>query len=255
MTAPSTYLPVQYDAPPVNPPTDGLYLAATMLDRTGPDRLLSGVDIWSMNCATGWGTWDVEPCADPGVDDLKDGERASVLTTFAPLTVWGYDQCDPTEDPAEITARALQNVRLHEQNLVETHFATRILADAGAPTAAADLVAAIGELEVQIGDAAIPGVIHLSRRYAAALDAAGVIVGSGPIPRTRLGTALAFGSGYDVVLGTTLVATGPVTVFRSEIFQQDTLSPDENLRAAIAERTVVASYECLATAVEIGGTP
>ncbi|MGA4690142.1 hypothetical protein ACPCXD_07715 [Rhodococcus sp. AB351] len=254
MSAPS-YLPVQYDAPPVNPTTQGLYLAATLLDHPGANRLLSGVDIWSMNCATGYGTWDVEPCADPGEDDIKAGDRAAVSETFTPLVVWGYDQCSPDEDPAEIKARALHNVRLHEQNLVETHFATRILSDAGAATPAVDLVSAIGELEVQIGDAAIPGVIHLSRRYAAALDAAGVIVGSGPIPRTRLGTALAFGSGYDVVLGSTLVATGPVTVFRSEIFEQDTLSPDQNLRAAIAERTIVAGYECLATAVEIGETP
>ncbi|MCD2116734.1 hypothetical protein ACQR3U_22505 [Rhodococcus sp. IEGM1339] len=154
-----------------------------------------------------------------------------------------------------IKARALQNLRMHEQGMVEAHFANRLLADAGTPVSVPDLVAAIGELEVAIGETGTTGIIHLSMRYSSALDAAGISVGTGPIPRTKLGNALAFGGGYDAVLGSTLVATGPTTVWRSEIFAQDTIDVDAHLRAAIAERTVVTGYESLISAVTIGGTP
>ncbi|MGV9748409.1 hypothetical protein ACWDTG_26485, partial [Rhodococcus zopfii] len=234
----------------------GLYLTATVHDiaEGSPNRILGGVDLYPFNCATGWGTWDVDPCADPG-SKLKYGQRAAPDDPFAALQVWGYDECSPDEPEDDIVARAHQNLRLHEQILAETHFAARLLADAGTPTTVTGLVAALGELEAQIGETGTAGTIHLSQRYAAALDAAGVIVGTGPIPRTRLGNALAFGGGYESTLGAVLVATGAVTVWRSPIFQQTTVSAEENLRAAIAERTVVVGYECLVGAVEIGGTP
>lgn len=257
MTSPTMLPPVVYDAPLVNPSAHGLYLAANMHDISGdsPNRILGGVDLYARNCDTGWGTWDTDPCAVPDAGTLKYGVRGVPMDTFAALQVWGYDECDPTEPEDEIATRALQNMRLHEQILAENHFGARLLADAGTPTAVPDLVAALGELEAQIGETGATATIHLSQRYASALDAAGVIVGTGPIPRTRLGNALAFGGGYESVLGSTIVATGAVTVWRSPIFQRSTVSPDENLRAAIAERTVVAAYECLVGAVEIGGTP
>lgn len=253
MTAPA-YAPVQYEAPPVNPSTTGLYLVSAMIDlpEDAPIRILSGVDVFPRNCDPGWGTWSVEPCAIPEEGVLKSGQRAVANDPFEPLEVWGYDECDPTEPVDEIQARALQNLRLHEQGLLEAHFAARLLADA-APVSVPDLVAAIGELEVALGESGTTGVIHLSQRYSSALDAAGVSVGTGPIPRTKLGNALAFGGGYDAVLGSTLVATGPTTVWRSPVFQQDTVSPEENLRAAVAERTLVAGYECLHGAVTVGG--
>lgn len=253
MTTPTSFPVVNYDAPPVNPSAHGLYLVSAIHDQAAgaPARIIGGVDLWPINYDTGWGTWDSEPCSTPEPGALKYGVRSHPEDPFAPLTVWGYDQCDPTETAETIKARALQNLRLHEQGLVEAHFADRLLADAGTPVSVPDLVAAIGELEVAIGETGATGIIHLSMRYSSALDAAGISVGTGPIPRTKLGNALAFGGGYDAVLGGVLVATGPTTVWRSEIFQQDTISPDENLRAAIAERTIVAGYESLTGAVAV----
>lgn len=254
MTTPTSFPVVNYDAPPVNPSTSGLYLISTIHEQAAgtPNRILGGIDIWPINTDLGWGTWPTDPCSTPQPGLLKHGVRSQPEDAFTPLEIWGYDECDPAEPVETIKARSLQNLRLHEQGLVEAHFAGRLLADASTPVSVPDLVAAIGELEVAIGETGTTGIIHLSMRYSSALDAAGIIPpSSSPIPRTRLGNALAFGGGYDATLGNALVATGPTTVWRSEIFQQDTIDVDAHLRSAIAERTVVAGYESLIAAVEV----
>ncbi|QXF79746.1 hypothetical protein HBA53_00460 [Rhodococcus pyridinivorans] len=253
MTIPASPLPVAYDAPPTNPANNGLYLVATIHDipASQPSRLSWGVDIYPINFDPGWGTTESEPCATPD-EPIFSGIRAQPEDPFAPLTVWGYDECDPSESIDEQKTRALQNLRLHEQGLVESHFAAHLLAAAGTPTVMADVVTALAELEVRIGETGIQGaVIHLSQRYSTILDAAGISVGSGPLPRTRLGNLLAFGGGYDSVLGTTMVATGQVFVWRSEIFTQDVLDVDAHLRSVIAERTIVAGTEAVIAAVEV----
>lgn len=254
MSIPASPLPVPYDAPPVNPSSNGLYLVSHIHDipASQPNRmLLSGIDIYPANFDIGWGTTESEPCATPE-GPIFSGIRSQPEDAFAPLTVWGYDECDPGESIDAQTTRALQNLRLHEQGMVESHLAARLLTDASTPTTMPDIVTALAELEVRIGETGIQGaVIHLSQRYSAILDAAGVSIGTGPIPRTKLGNALAFGPGYDSTLGTTLVATGPTAVWRSEIFTQDALDLDANLRSVIAERTVVAGYEALIAAVEV----
>lgn len=257
MTTPTTTsMPVvHYEAPPVNPSTSGLYLVSQLHEQAAgaPNRILGGIDVWPINYDTGWGTWPSDPCSTPDPGLLKAGVRSQPEDAFAPLEVWGWDECDPAEPVEAIKARALQNLRMHEQGVVEAHFANRLLADAGTLVSVPDLVAAIGELEVAIGETGTTGIIHLSMRYSSALDAAGIIPSSSsPIPRTRLGNALAFGGGYDAVLGSTLVATGPTTVWRSETFVQDTVDVDAHVRAALAERTVVAGYESLIAAVKVG---
>lgn len=253
MTAPTSVLPVDYDAPPVNPIGVGLYSAATLLDVTGPSRFLhSGVEIRPRNCATGWGTWEADPCAVPPVDALKAGDRPVAGDPFEPLVVWGYDECGPLEDFTEYEARALQNARLHEQGLAESHFGARLLADS-TPTTVADIVAAVSALEVAIGEAGFYGVIHASARFAAYAAQANLITRSSgsPILKTPLGHTWAFGAGYEDTLGSTLVATGPVTVWRDPYVTRSTLDERHNLKAAVAERGIVVGYECLVAASTI----
>lgn len=253
MTAPTSSLPVDYDAPPVNPIGVGLFSAATLIDTTGPTRFMpSGVSIRPRNCADGWGTWDVDPCADPGTK-TKHGDRPAAGDPFAPLVVWGYDECGPLENFSEYEARALQNARLHEQGLAEAHFGARLLADAAAPTTVADVVAAVSALETALGEAGFYGTIHASTRFAAyAAQANQIIRSSGsPVLRTPLGHTWAFGAGYEDVLDGTLVATGPVTVWRDAWTQRSALDERHNIKAAIAERAIVIGYECLVSAVTV----
>lgn len=258
MTAPTSLLPVDYDAPPVNPIGVGLYSAATILDETGPSRFLSaGVEIRPRNCATGWGTWAADPCADPTPDALKSGDRPTPGEPFEPLVIWGYDECGPLEDFTAYEERALQNARLHEQGLAESHFGARLAADATSPAATADLVAAVGELETALGEAGFYGVIHASTRYAAVAAQANLIIrtSGSPILRTPLGHTWAFGAGYDTTLDTTLVATGPVTVWRDPLVVRSALDERHNIKAAIAERGLVIGYECLVASASITTGP
>ncbi|UYP17726.1 hypothetical protein OED52_13700 [Rhodococcus sp. Z13] len=252
MTTPETLLPVDYDAPPVNPIGVGLYSAATLIDEPGPARILAGVQIRPRNCGTGWGTWDTDICADPAPNTLKTGDRPEAPDAFTPLVVWGYDECGPLEDFTEYEARALQNARLHEQQLAESHFGTR-LADDATPTTVQDLVAAVATLETELGAAGFYGVIHASTRFAAYAAQANLIVttSGSPVLRTPLGHTWAFGAGYDDTLDNTLVATGPVTVWRDAYSTRSTLDERHNRKAAIAERAIVIGYECLIGAVTI----
>ena len=263
MTAPTSFLPVDYDAPPVNPIGVGLYSAATIIDQTGPSRFLSaGIEIRPRNCATGWGTWDADPCATPAVDALKSGDRPVAGDPFEPLVIWGYDECGPLEDFTAYEERALQNARLHEQGLAEAHFGARLVADS-TPTTVADIVATVSVLEVALGEAGFYGVIHASARFAAYAAQANLIIRSSgsPILRTPLGHTWAFGAGYEDTLGAELVATGPVTVWRDPLVVRSTLDERHNIKAAIAERGLVIGYECLVTAVTVaaggddGGAP
>ncbi|UPK64912.1 hypothetical protein MYP14_06050 [Rhodococcus pyridinivorans] len=257
MTAPTTLLPVDYDAPPVNPIGVGLFSAATLIDVSGPSRFLSsGVSIRPRNCATGWGTWAADPCAAPAQGALKSGDRPVAGEPFEPLVVWGYDECGPLEDFAEYEARALQNARLHEQGLAEAHFGARLAADA-TPTGTTDIVSAVAALEVALGEAGFYGTIHASARFAAYAAQANLIIRSSgsPILKTPLGHTWAFGAGYEDTLETTLVATGPVTVWRDPYVTRSTLDERHNIKAAIAERGLVIGYECLVAAVDTNPTP
>jgi hypothetical protein len=258
--------PAFYDAPAVNPAGLGLYTAATLLDVPLPttstpadERIGFGLLIRPINCAAGAGTWPANPCAAaPGGGVRKEGDRAETPEVFLPVEVWGYDECGPREFGPKIADRALQNLKLQEPLLVESAFATRLLADAPAPTVVPDIVAAVSALEELLGDAGFLGVIHASRRFAARAESAHLIIrsgGSGGILRTPLGHTWAFGGGYADVLEDTLVATGPVTVKREPIVQIDGLDPNTNLKFSLAERKIVDGYECHISAVTVDPTP
>lgn len=256
MTSPTTPLAVVYEAPAVPSQGYGLYAAATLLDSgAAPRELLAGIDIYPFNCDTGVGSYTPDIC-DTTPPDKAPGVRPDPLH-FDPLVVWAAAECAPDQTEAEEMARARQIRALHEPLIVESAFATRLLADAGAPVFAASLEEGIGLLEEFLGEQGYAGYIHASRRYAVAAGNLKAAIGSAQL-RTNLGNTWVFGGGYGSTLGTTLVATGPVTVWRSAPFEQVVTTGSHNTPAynnsvyAMSERVITAGYECAVMAVTIG---
>lgn len=248
---------VEFDAPAVNPAGLGLYAAATVFDTARPSRILAGVNVRPYNCSEAFGTWPTDPCADPDPELRKFGVRPESGEPFEPLQPWAYDECGPGVTDEESRARAAQTLRLQEPLLVESAFATRLLADAGAVPGgigtATDLADAIGQLEVALGETGYQGYIHASRYWAPQASQYRWDSQTGAVLKTPLRHSWVFGGGYASVLGNTLVATGPVFVWRDELTVNTTFDYRVNIKASVAERTVVVGYECIIAAVTIGG--
>lgn len=249
---------MEFTAPAVSPQGYGLYAAAAARGfvndlpdpTTNAPRFHGGVHIRPVNCSESFGTWPSDPCA-ALPDILKEGDRPTSDVVFEPIQSWAYDECDPQETDQQSQALALQTLALQEPLLVESDFAATILSDAGAPATASGLVAAVGKLEEILGEAGYNGVIHASRRFAAAAADANLLIKSGGAYQTPLENTWAFGGGYGGVLGNTLVVTGPVYVWRYRPFVETTLDPSINRRASVAERLVVVGYECVVAAVTV----
>ncbi|GAC68869.1 hypothetical protein [Gordonia soli] len=249
--APSTpdLLPVNYEAPLVNPSPGGLYPATTWTqDGVGVPRwLASGVRVRPHNFGgeDAVGIWAAEWCGDPG-DEIKDGTRPDPETDpFDPLTVWAYDECDlttPSQD--EVRARASQNLRLIEPVAVEREFSARLIADAPPGPGPTGIVGALGHLEAQLAKTNTIGVIHASAEWAAAAADHNLLqfVGGGA-PRTPMGHLWVFGGGYVDGLGKALVATSPLYGWRDVPAVRETIDATNNRFIAIAERSVVIGYE------------
>lgn len=247
--------PMEFTAPAASPAGYGLYDAATTVTLPDPspgtrERIHGGVHIRPVNCSESFGTWPADPCAAPPADTFKEGDRPTTDVVFAPIQPWAYDECDPVETDVQSQALALLTLDLQERLLVESDFAATILADAGAAGTAASLIDAVGKLEEIMGEAGYNGVIHASRRWAAAAADASLLKGSAPY-RTPLDNTWAFGGGYSSVLADTLVVTGPVYIWRYEPIVETALDPNINRRASIAERLVVVGYECVVAAITI----
>lgn len=256
MTTP-VLAPVFYEAAPATPAGYGLFAAAQIID-TGdaPRRHLQGVDIRPFNCDQGFGTYDSDACI-AGSPAVKEAERALQGDTFEPLVVWAADECAPDTTEAETQARADQTLRLHAPLLVEAAFAGRLLADAAAPTVVASLEEAIGVLEEFMGEQGYNGFIHAARRWAAPASQYRWTNQTGAILRTPLGSGWVFGGGYADVLGDTLVATGPLYLWRDAPTRQAVTTGSSpvplhnNSVYALAEQVFVPAYECAIMAVTI----
>lgn len=253
--------PVDYTPAPLTSAGFGLYAAANIINTGESRRHLGGVRIWPYNCDTGFGTYDADFCNPDGTPAVKAaGDRPDTLT-YDPLVVWAADECAPDQTEAEVLARAVQSLSLKESLLVESAFATKLLADAGAPTVVPDLVTAIGVLEEYMGEQGFLGVIHAARRWAAPATQYRWANQSGPVYRSPLGHAWAFGGGYADTLGDTLVVTAPIHIWRDNGLQEvvttgSSPTPAHNNSVyAMAERTVVVGYECAIMAVTIDATP
>ena len=250
----SLYPALERRAAPANPLAVGtLYVAATVADLAAPSRIDGGVNIEQVNCGESAGVWplDCPPPDDAG--ELRGGDRAAALT-FDAYGVWAADECSlvgATEQEAR--ERAMQRLRLTEERVVSAAFADRLLADAGtAATAPGDgIVGAVGALEEALAEGGLPGVIHAARHHLAYAANKGLVVRvQGGRLETPGGNVWAFGTGYGE-LGATLVGTGPVTIFRSDVQVDVGMNHGQNERTAVAQRAVVPTYECAAIAVEV----
>ncbi|WAC58245.1 hypothetical protein [Gordonia sp. SL306] len=239
-------MPVRFDAPLVNPNPHGLYGVTQWTDEAVPRWLASGVQVRPHNYGGegAFGVWAAEWCGDPG-DELKDGDRPDPDTTpFDPITVWAFDSCDPTPgSQEEVRLRVRQNMRLLEQVAVEREIAARLIADAPAGPAPADLVNAVGHLEAELAKTNTTGFIHASAGVAAAASAANLIIRTGSTLKTPLGHTWVFGGGYVDGLGKALIATSPTFGWRDEVAVRETISAENNEFIAIAERSVVVGWE------------
>lgn len=254
-----TIPPVEHVVDLAAPADVGLYAASTLID-TPPTRFYGGVRVWPTNCEPAAGAWPADPCADTG-DLEKDGTRPGPGEPFDPIVVWGYDECAPDEPDAAITERATANMRRGERPIVEAAFAERALSDAADTITAETVVAGVSAAEAALAPMLTRGVLHADPALAAYLDTLGLIQRSGNVLRSPLGHRWSFGSGYrdaDGFTPSTIIATGPVTVWRDAITASTALSPHEHVRVAVAERTVLPWYECAPVAVQInadGGGP
>lgn len=240
--------PIDHLAPQVNPAVAGLYAVATIIDTTAPTRISGGVKIHPANCGGNAGTWPSDPCAAVPDTLRKAGTRPGPSEPFEAVTVWGWDQCDPGEPEADVIARAEQALRLAEQGMVESALSTRLAADGAPLGTAANIVAAVGLLELALAEAGISGVVYANARVAAVAEDHGLIIRTGSALRTPLGHLWAFGAGFEYGH---LHATGVPTVWRDAITTQTAVDPSENLRVAVAERTIVAGYECYIAGVTV----
>lgn len=248
-------MPVIFDAPFVNPTPTGLYAATTWAEESGPSRFLAnGVQIrpWNYGGADSFGVWGEPWCAEPGSDgDFKTGVRPDMDTVpFPAMTVWAYDECDATaRSRAEVIARAQQVLRLEEQTAVERALADRMLDDALVVASADELKEAVGYLEGELAKTNTIGVIHAGAHLASQMGTS-LVLNSSAGPKTILGNRYAFGGGYVEGLGGILVATSPVFGWRDAVQVRTVLKQDENIFAAVAERSVAVGYEKLIAAVQ-----
>lgn len=250
---------VVFDAPPVPPSGYGLYSAATIFETGEVVRELGGVDLYPYNCDEGFGTYSTDLCVDTPAEKAP-GDRGEVVH-FNPLVVWAAAECATDQTEAEEMARARQIRALKEPLIVESAFATQILADAGAPTVVPDLATAIGVLEEFLGEQGFNGYIHSARRWAALASQYRWSNQTGAVLRTPLGHGWVFGGGYSDTLGDTLVATGPLYIWRSAPFEQVVTTGSHSEGAynnsvyALSERVITVGYECAVLAVTIDPTP
>lgn len=250
--------PVTFDAPLVNPAPNGLFGATQWTDEDGPLRWLpSGVDVRVFNYGGGtqFGVWTADWCAaesDLGPTDVKDGERPDFPDTFVALTTFATDECDLLKrSREEVRVRAQQVHRLQEPNQVENTLAARMLADAGTPSTAATIVAAVSKLEGLLAKTNTIGLIHASAELAAPAADANLIRYNGSRLVSPLGHTWVFGGGYVDGLGDKLVATSPTYGWRGQAETRDAPSLSVNEFKAITERSLVVGYEALIGAVDI----
>lgn len=252
------YANTEFSPPQVGPASSGLFAATQWTEETGlPRWLAEGVRLRPQNYGgeLSAGTWTDPWCPDlvPDEPGLKYGVRPDIPDPFAPVTVWAYDanQCGDLSEESrnEVRSRARQNLRLHEQVIAEREFAERLLLDAGTPATAADLVEAVGELELAFAATNTTGFIHAPANLAAVASRYQLLLDGG---RTPLGHRWVFG--YATGLGETLVATSQPFGWRDAVQLREATDPQTNTFVAIAERSLVIAVEHVLAAVQIGAS-
>lgn len=243
-------------APQVTPHRFGLFSVAQPRtgDATDGDaHWRNGIQWVSDNC-TYVGVTD-GPC-DQGSLDSTPG---CTLREFDPFTVYAYN----TDDVAGFTLaehrqRTIDRLTIAEQKEVEfetwLRFGDEIVDSEFGDCLDLTMVPgwqALGFAEqVAQGLANGGGVIHMSRAAAIALSLHLVVEGS--TLRTKLGTPVVAGTGYDYFSSfgqAVLVVTGPVVMYRSDIDVSEAVDKATNTVSMVAQRDYVVGWDCAALCV------
>lgn len=210
------------------------------------------------------------PCAPYSTTPIVKSPHMGISTVYAdPFTIYeGIDITPVGIDYATAQARAVAALTLNEQRAVEATILKGVLGNT--PTmASSNAVKVNGTTAVSVSHAARllesaigvnyggRGVIHIPRGAGPAYESAFWLVEDNGRLRTKLGTYVVAGSGYD---GTApggaapaanqewWYATGMVTILRSEVFVPtadvgEAFARGTNDLALYAERTYVAMWD------------
>lgn len=176
----------------------------------------------------------------PGEKDLTGLPTWQVSPPFA---LYAASDCLP--DPlAESDARVRDQMVASEQFGVERYFHREILS--AGPTSVGtglSVVESVGTLEQELAARyGVPGVIHMDRRLFTIADEPLDTATTGGVLRTKLGTAIVAGGGYDSE--DVMYGTGPIRVFRSDpIAVTEAFDRENNRDVFLAERSYVVAAD------------
>lgn len=271
MSAPTTgLLPVEFIPPLIAPAAPyGLAAATSWVDALSEEALRwlpAGVQfrLRTHRAPGAFGVWGAPWCAgldDLDADDIKTGPppEDDDPDPFAPITTWAFDRLQECGNLSEfdrnqVRERVAQTFAIREPLAIETEFATRLVASAGTPTNADDLVGAVGALEQAFSTTGTVGLIHARVSLLAMAEHLRMIIRDPATPgvlRSPAGHRWVFGAGYATPLGDSLIGTSATYGWRDQVSVRDALQPWRNQFIAIAERSVLVGYEAVIGAVEI----
>lgn len=279
MTTPA---PLYVPAPAVAPAPFGLFSVAQMPAESDPHWQFGGLQYEPIAChlARSWSDECVQES--PGEAETKIVDEGVPLVTASPFVVYTAFECAAVgRSLEEQEARARDVLVLGEQFAVEAAFwsgtaggtanaVTPFLADptctdlTPTPGVATDIVHGVGLLEDHLGaNYGAAGVLHTPRLTAANAAHHKLASRDGSRLVSLLGNRWAFGGGYSGLAGPAgaapaeaawIIATGEVTVRRSEIFTQpapieQALNKSTNEVELQAERVYAVAFECVCAAV------
>lgn len=203
-------------------------------------------------------------------DDYTGYEYGYPLVETDPFLIYSGVQAKPVGTTVtELADRARTKLALQAGRWIEKGLWDLQLTDAATEALSATPVGpmhALGLLEEWLGEVVgCHGVIHASRLAAATLAENGYVAPAGQKMLTRLGTPVAFGTGYAgtgpaavaAAAGTTwLYATGPVQINRAGIESQSRLPREgmafaSNTLTVFATEVVSVGFEVAAVAVPV----
>jgi len=199
-------------------------------------------------------TWVSQSCGPVGatqefcideVDPELDPDARCDIAEFEPFTVYAYDDDSiPGFTLAEHEAHAVQRLLHAEQHAVERVFWERMDTASDACTDASNSpgYVGLGVAEQELADLYRGmGVLHMNRATATVL--CDNLYSDGQIMRTKLGTPVVVGGGYEVP--GVIFGTGPVVIYRGEVdTRQFAISKPNNKVSYIAQRDYVVGWDC-----------
>lgn len=258
MSTPPEVLRYPVAPPPAAPRPFGLLSVAVDGEGSpaaGPAPWERGVDYYSPNCNAATGSLEGF-CPAPDETEKELVPFDPVRVEGIPFTVTSGTICLAPSFDAEAEAEA-QLARGEAFRVEDLFFAAQLarpdLVDLGESP---DITCALGALEAYaaVHYGAQP-VLHVPVILMPMIFRYARPVREGDRLVTGWGTPIAIGAGYPQTDPATLLITGAVTVWRTEVITNSDFNVRKNERLAIAERTYALTADCIAATVTIPGCP